>query len=237
MLRRQSGAVSEVGPVRAKREGSAGRGGALAAAGSVGAAVASSACCWLPLALLTFGASAAGASEFFERWRPYFAVGAIALLGLGFYLAYFKAGACGEDGCCDARARRRMRLTRGVLWASAVVVVAFVSFPKYVGALLDALDGEPAKQVSAVQAGEHTLVFEVDGMTCEACAVTLRSDLATLEGVTAAEVDYPTKSATVRADDPAIADKVRDAAERHGYTATPIPNPPPPATTPNGDTP
>ena len=237
MLRRESGVVSEPEPAHAKREGSAGKGGALAAAGSVGAAVASSACCWLPLTMLAFGASAAGASAFFERWRPYFAVGAIALLGLGFYLAYFRAGACGEDGCCDARARRRMRLTRGALWASAVVVVAFVSFPKYVGALLEVFEDQTAEQVSAVQADEHTLVFEVDGMTCEACAVTLRSDLATLDGVIAAEVDYPTKSATVRTDDPTITDKVRDAAKRHGYTATSIPSPPLPATTPEGDTP
>lgn len=213
------------------------RGGALAAAGSVGAAVASSACCWLPLTMLAFGASAAGASAFFERWRPYFAMGAIVLLGIGFYLAYFQAGACADDGCCDSSGRRRMRLTRGALWVSAVVVVAFVSFPRYVGALLEALDGETAQQAPAERAGEHTFLFEVKGMTCEACAATLRSDLATLEGVLAAEVDYPMKSATVRADDPAVAVKVRDAAARHGYTATPIPNAPPRATAPNGDTP
>jgi len=236
MLRRQSGAVSEVGPVHAKREGSAGRGGALAAAGSVGAAVASSACCWLPLTMLAFGASAAGASAFLERWRPYFAVGAIVLLGLGFYLAYFRAGACREDGCCDARARRRMRVTRISLWI-AVVVVAFVSFPRYVGALLEVFEDQTVEQVSAVQAAERTLVFEIDGMTCEACAVTLRADLVKIDGVITAEVDYPTKSATVRAADPAVADRVRDAAKRHNYTATRIPSAPPPATTPDRDTP
>ena len=52
--------------------------------GSVVAAVLSSACCWLPLLLLAFGASAAGVSAFFERWRPAFLVVAIGLLGAGF---------------------------------------------------------------------------------------------------------------------------------------------------------
>jgi len=221
----------------ATSDGRTGAGAALAAAGSLGAAVVSSACCWLPLTMLAFGASAAGASAFFERWRPYFAVGAIVLLGLGFYLDYFKAGACDKDACCDARARRRMRLTRGALWASAVVVATFVSFPKYVGALLDAIEGQTSEQVAGERAGERTLVFEVDGMTCEACAVTLRSDLATLNGVLAADVDYPTRSVTVRASDPAVADKVRDAAERHGYTATPVPTTPPPSATDEGGTP
>jgi len=222
MLRRDGGPVSRSEPALVKREGSAGKEGALVAAGSVGAAVASSACCWLPLTMLAFGASAGGASAFFERWRPYFAVGAIALLGLGFYLAYFGASACGEDGCCDARARRRLRLTRVSLWIAAVVVAAFVSFPNYVGALLDAFEGPTSEQVAAERAGERTLVFEVDGMTCEACAVTLRADLTTIEGVEAAEVDYATKSAVVRTSDPDVIDQVRDTAARHGYTATPV---------------
>ncbi len=237
--------MSEFAPDNAKREsgGAEGgaEGGALAAAGSVCAAVASSACCWLPLTMLAFGASAAGASAFFERWRPYFAVGAVILLSIGFYLAYFRAGACGKGSCCDAGARRRMRMTRGALWASAVVVVAFVSFPKYVGALLNAFDGETSEQVWTENAGTSTFVFEVVGMTCEACAVTLRSDLATLESVIGAEVNYPTGTATVRATDPAVVDQVRNAAERHGYTASPVSNAPSssntPDNTPDGDTP
>jgi copper chaperone CopZ len=192
-------------------------GGALSAVGAAAAAIASSACCWLPLALLAFGASAAGASAFFERWRPYFAVAAIAMLGFGFYSAYFRASACGNDGCCNARARRRLRLTRTTLWIAAVVVVAFVSFPKYAGGLLEALGThDRSATVSAATAWR----FDVQGMTCEVCAVTLRTDLATLDGVESAEVDYTTKSAIVRSPDPAVIERVREAATRHGYTAT-----------------
>lgn len=195
-----------------KRDG----GGGLSAVGAAAAAIASSACCWLPLALLTFGASAAGASAFFEHWRPYFAVVAIALLGFGFYSAYFRASACGSDGCCDARTRRRLRITRATLWIAAVVVGAFVSFPKYAGSLLEALGTHDRPTTTSAATVWR---FEVQGMTCEVCAVTLRADLAAIDGVESAEVDYATKSAIVRSPDPSVIDNVREAAIRHGYTA------------------
>ena len=40
--------------------------------GSVASALAASACCWLPLVLVAFGASTAGLSAAFERVRPWF---------------------------------------------------------------------------------------------------------------------------------------------------------------------
>lgn len=209
----------------------------MSALGAAAAAIASSACCWLPLTMLAFGASAAGASAFFERWRPYFAAAAIALLGIGFYLAYFRAGACGDDGCCNARARRRMRLTRVALWVSAIVVAAFVSFPKYAGGLIDAMSSNAdAGDALTDAATAPALRFDVQGMTCEACAVTLRADLSQIDGVESAEVDYAANSAVVRASDPAVIDLVRDAAARHGYTATPVQNPTT-QTLPEGDSP
>lgn len=196
------------------------RKGALAAAGSVAAAVASSACCWLPLLLLSFGASAAGATAFFERWRPHFAVAAFALLGLGFYLAYFRKSVC-KDGCCDARALRRLRFTRATLWVSAVIVIAFVSFPKYVGALLEAVGGAPATvHAEPTAQGSRTVVFAVEGMHCEACAVTLQSDLTRIDGVEFADVDYATRTARVQSGDADLVASVQEAARRRGYTAT-----------------
>ncbi|RMH24139.1 MAG: heavy-metal-associated domain-containing protein [Planctomycetota bacterium] len=191
----------------------------MPALGAAAAAVASSACCWLPLGALAFGASAAGASAFFERWRPYFAAAAIALLGVGFYSAYFGRCACSADGCGEARAGRRRRLARGMLWASAAVVAVFVTFPKYAGGLIAALDRADARPVTSRAAPAWR--FAVEGMTCEVCAATLQSDLAGIDGVQSATVDYATRSALVRADDPGIVDAVRRTAERHGYTATP----------------
>ena len=66
------------------------RGKGTAATGSVLAAMASSACCWLPLVLMGVGLSAAGVGTFFERYRPYFLVVAVVLLGVWFYFNYFR---------------------------------------------------------------------------------------------------------------------------------------------------
>jgi len=49
------------------------------------------------------------------------------------------------------------------------------------------------------------------------------------EGVESAEVDYMAKAALVRSPDPAVVGKVREAARRHGYTATPAAPKQPPA--------
>lgn len=197
------------------------RAGMLALGGAVLTAILSSACCWLPLLLLTFGASAAGMSAFFERWRPYFAVVAVVMLGLGFYLAYFRAS-CGS-ACCSPLARRRRRLSRGMLWVSAVIVAAFVLFPKYVGTLMEAFEHEPAAALvitdgtGAEARPVSELVFDVQGMSCEACAVTLKSALRNVPGVESASVDYDAKRATVRAADPAVVPGVLKAIEGVGY--------------------
>ena len=57
-------AAAQAAPPRAARAG------AWASAGAVVSAVFSSACCWLPLLLVAFGASAAGVAGFFEAQRP-----------------------------------------------------------------------------------------------------------------------------------------------------------------------
>lgn len=219
MLREALGLVAEAGsqsdvPLRgAPGEGpSVDRAGFAAIGGSVVTAALSSACCWLPLLLIAIGASSAGASVRLERWRPMFIAVAIVMLGLGFYSAYFRRASC-TAGCCATRSPRGRRLQRATLWASAVVVAAFLLFPKYVGLLLDA-DASSAVDPNAVE-----LVYTIGGMSCEGCAAALRSELAAVEGVIDAQVDYATKTATVRTADIDSNDRVLDAASRLGYTA------------------
>ncbi len=192
------------------------RAGFAAVGGSVVTAALSSACCWMPLLLIAFGASSAEASALFERWRPVLIIGAVVMLGLGFYFAYFRRAACAE-GCCAARPPRGRRWQRATLWASAVVVAAFIFFPRYVGLLLDAGAADTRSAVGA-EATQH--VFTVEGMTCEGCAVILRHELAGLEGVIEAQVDYTTKTATIRTADNDTNDRVLSAASRLGYEAT-----------------
>lgn len=189
--------------------------------GSVIAAVLSSACCWLPLLLLAFGASAAGVSAFFERWRPVFLVVAVALLGAGFYVVYFRKAAC-ADGACETAPRSRRVFSQVMLWVAALLVTAFALFPNYAGTVARTLYGSPgAGDSSAAIDGTPVHRFSVGGMTCEACAVTLQTELSRLDGVVSARVDYASKSAEVVSDHPGIHGAVADAARKHGYTALP----------------
>lgn len=203
------------------------RAGVLAIGGSVVTAILSSACCWLPLILLTFGASFAGASAFFERWRPLLVSVAVVMLALGLYFSYFRKTACAE-GCCGTRPKQGRRIQRATLWGSVAVVTAFVFFPNYIGVLL----GSPADagQVTAASTDNAgpAYFFDVKGMHCAACATTLRSELVKLDGVTDVLVDYDSKTARVNVNADAdlgaaerrIADGVAEAATRLGYSAT-----------------
>jgi copper chaperone CopZ len=190
----------------------------VAIGGSVVMAVLSSACCWLPLLLLAFGASAAGASAFFEQWRPVFILVAVGMLALGFYFGYFRKSAC-ADGCCGARSQRGRRLQRAMLWGSAVVVTAFIFFPDYIGALLNTDGGSTGASAASVANGRE-YVFDIEGMHCDGCATRLRSALVKVDGVIAVDVDYGTKAARVFAAGQQVPEHVAEVTAGVGYTAT-----------------
>lgn len=190
-----------------------------ATAGSVVAAILSSACCWLPLVLIAFGASAAGVAGIFEVYRPYFVVVAVALLGLGFYLVYFRKGQCAPGSACAGPNRKLLTFNHVMLWTATALVAAFVFFPSYVGVVVGSSDR------GSVPADDHDLVsarYHIEGMTCEGCAQILRGELAKLPGAKAIQVDYATKSAVVRyhPDEPVSPIGVIKAAKAAGYSAT-----------------
>ncbi len=195
------------------------RTGILAASGSVLAAIFSSACCWLPLIMIAFGASAAGVAGFFEAYRPYFIAGALVMLGLGFYTVYFRRETCTADSACAAPNRRLRAFSRIMLWTATGLVGAFVFFPNYVGHLFASPTSgsalAPDVRLAAVK-------FRIEGMTCEGCATGLRATLAKLPNVASVEVDYPSKSAVVRytADSLRVADQVVETVKAAGYAAT-----------------
>ncbi len=109
-----------------------------------------------------------------------------------------------------------------MLWGSTVVVAAFVAFPNYIGLLLDGSNSTAAASTAGlVEPDALEYVFNVDGMHCAGCAVTLRNELAKLDGVADAQVDYTDRTARIRATDDGIAVRVAEAASRVGFTATP----------------
>ncbi len=194
-----------------------GRSGAIAAGGSVLAAVLSSACCWLPLVLIAFGVSAAGVAGFFEAYRPYFLVGAVVMLGFGFYFVYFRQEKCAPESACAAPNRRMRTFSRGMLWAAAGLVGAFASFPNYVGYLFAA----PTSERISTSAHSASAEFRIGGMTCEGCSHILRTALAKVPNVASVDVDYSSKTAVVRFDpgSPVSIEQVIATVKGAGYTA------------------
>ncbi len=163
-------------------------------AGAVLSAILSSVCCWLPLLLIAFGASAGGVAGVFEAYRPWL-LGATGLLLAGsFYLVYFRKGTCGPGEACAVPNSRLKRLNKIMLWAATTAVVAFAFFPNYVGRFVG--NGRPSA-LSAASATGDSRAFRIDGLTCEPCAVALSKRLETVPGVARAEVSFGSKIARV----------------------------------------
>ena len=196
--------------------GSTEKTGRLAAGGAILSAAASSACCWLPLLVLGFGASAAGLSAFFNRYRPLFLVAAAVLLGIGFYLNYFRRERCGPGTACTRPNPRLRRFSRSLLWVSTVIVAVFALFPNYVGALL----GGSAATLTATEAQAMSREeITIEGMTCESCAAHVRKALVEIPGVADAEVSYESGRAVVTVDPaaPPTPEALREAVTHAEY--------------------
>ena len=95
-----------------------------AAAGVVGAVLASS-CCVVPLVLVTLGVSGAwiGNLSALDPYTNYFSVVTIAFLGAGFWQVYFKNNAACADGSYCAKPISG-RITKAALWISTLLVLS-----------------------------------------------------------------------------------------------------------------
>ncbi len=190
--------------------------GWLATAGSVFVAALSSACCWLPLLLVAMGVSSVGVIHYLESWRIPLLFGSAILLTMGFYFAYSKRASCCE-GSSDSRKNNMQRMNRVTLWIATTFVLMFALFPNYVGKLFG------SSTLTAATADENSefqrLVFSVDGMTCDGCAVTLREALTTVEGVKEVAVSYEKMRAIVLANtqDADIREKLKQRIRDAGY--------------------
>lgn len=177
-------------------EASQKRTGVIAVGGSMLAALAASACCWLPLGLIIFGVSAGGVSAWFEHYRWLFLGVTVVLLSTGFYLVY-RNPHCQSGSACATPNRKMQRFNRSMLWIATVFVIASASFPKYVGYLI------PKDQAIENSGAEDQIIvasFDIAGMTCEACTIHLRNELVNVPGVLDVAVSYENSSAEIRFD-------------------------------------
>ena len=106
---------------------SADRQGWFAAAGMIGALLAST-CCIAPLVLLMLGVSGAwiGNLTALEPYKPAFAGLALVFIGLGFRQVYFKPRPVCADGSYCARPASAF-ITKSALWLASLLVALAVT--------------------------------------------------------------------------------------------------------------
>ncbi|MBT8241387.1 MAG: cation transporter [Acidimicrobiia bacterium] len=190
-----------------------------ASVGSVLAALGASACCWVPLLAVAFGASAGGASAFLDRWRPWLIGLAVALLGFAFYSVYFRQwrNSCCETGACAPRRDRLQAINRAMVWGSAVMVGGLIMFPKWGPVVFNRTDRAPLVVPSdSVKA----MTLDIEGMTCEMCVVHVVRELRDVPGVVSVRASYERGTAELQVDETAAptAETLSAAVQRAGYT-------------------
>ncbi|MBB4630730.1 mercuric transporter MerT family protein [Sphingosinicella soli] len=119
-----SEAQIETAPLEVSEPRSAPKNGWLAAGGIVGAILAS-ACCVVPLLLVTLGVSGAwiGNLTALEPYKPYVATATLGLIGFGFWQVYFRARPVCEPGSYCARPQSSL-ITKSALWIGTVITLA-----------------------------------------------------------------------------------------------------------------
>lgn len=183
----------------------------LPAAGSIVAATVASLCCLGPIVLAVLGVGSLGAFAAFEKYRPYFVGLTALLLGLAFYLTYRKREVRCDDGTCKVAGAGKWNKI-GV-WGATVLAALAIAYPY--------LAAKPSPAANAAFAPKASVLFDITGMTCNACAAGIEATLSGIKGVHSARVEYKTGKARV-AYDPAVVkpEVLVSRVNEIGYKAT-----------------
>ena len=105
--------------------------GWIAAGALLGAGLAS-ACCIVPLLLVSLGISGAWIANLtaLEPYKPYVAGVTLAMLGYGFWHVHFKPKPPCEDGSYCARPQSA-RTTKALLWLGLTIVILALSIERW----------------------------------------------------------------------------------------------------------
>lgn len=156
-------------------------------AGGVAAGIVASLCCIGPLLSLGLGLGSFAAAAWFAQWRPVLLGITFVLLGLAWYLTYWRLKAdCADDTC----ARPPGRTARVSLWVGTIVAMAAAIYPSF-----------PATkhQINAATVAPSDARFSVQipSMDCPPCAAGIEASLSRAPGVRQAAVDYDSKAAVL----------------------------------------
>lgn len=171
--------------------------------GSLSAAVAASLCCTVPLAAAGLGLGAASLGSVLQPWRPLLIAVAAVFLAKGFYDAYKPLPDCGEG--CAPKSRRGIRIG---MWLTTAVALSLLGVPYVTG----------SAGGSKPPAG--SLVYHVEGMTCEGCEATVEQTIRSVKGVRSVDASFKDSRAVVDFDPKTgKPEDVLAAIERSGYRA------------------
>jgi copper chaperone CopZ len=183
-------------------------------AAAVGAAVAASACCTIPLVLVAAGLSGAWISTFtaLEPFRPFFITVAIGLLGFAGYREYRAS----RRPDCDCEVSMKDRLRRSLLVVGLLATVGLIASPWIIR-------GTAGAASSPIATPSEQVVLEVEGMSCVSCNVTVRTALMNLEGVQDARVTFDPPQAVVAYDPLRVStEQLVEATTNVGYPSQPV---------------
>jgi len=206
---------------------------AITKVGTVLSAIMASACCWLPLLLVAVGVSGAGIAATLEAYRPLFIVLTFGFLAAALYFTYRpRKSSTVEGDCCSTATdccavpnggpKRRfslMTFNKVMLWGVTLLAVGFLVFPKYASLLVASRQAE-SETTNADLVRKTTVAIE--GMTCEACSVSLEKAIRGVPGVLNAKVDYRNKQAVVSSEACCAfpKDEILKAIEDAGYSGS-----------------
>ncbi len=189
---------------------------------ALGAAVAASACCTIPLALVSLGVGGAwiGSLTALEPYRWLFIPLAVGALGYAGYneWALSRRPDCECETIFSSRTRRAL-LGVGTLAVLALVVSPWLVAPSPGTATQRARAVSPS---SSTPASFQQVVLDVEGMTCSACTVTVRKALEGVDGVYSAEATYEPPEAVVRFDPATVSvEDLTRATKTAGFPSQP----------------
>lgn len=195
---------------------------------ALGAAVAASACCTIPLALVSLGVGGAwiGSLTALAPYRWIFVTLAVGALGYAGYNEWQLS----RRPDCDCETIFSSTTRRVLLGAGALAVVALVASPWLIvpppsvatQQARTAGGQESVEEASGAPTSFRQVVLEVEGMTCQACPKTVSTALKDVDGVYSVDATYEPPEAVVRFDPAATSvDRLTTATENVGFSAHP----------------
>ena len=177
--------------------------------GAIGAATVASACCIVPLLLVSLGVGGAWMSYLtaLVPYRPLFIVLAASALVFAFYREYKTS--TGPDCECEAKISDPVR--RGLLLVATVATLGLIGSPYLLPATSSTLTSDEVEGIERV-------MLEIEGMSCASCITTAERALAKLAGVHGVQVTYEPPEAQVQFDPSVISpEELADAITEVGY--------------------